>query len=115
MYIDCYAAPVRADRRDDFAAFSAKSAQLFKDNGATRVVDGWADDVPAGEVTSFPRGLKLEEGEAVVLGWVEYPDKATRDACMGAVMADPFMQEGTDMVMDGKRMIFGGFDALTDV
>jgi uncharacterized protein YbaA (DUF1428 family) len=47
--------------------------------------------------------------EAVVFSWVEWPDKAARDAGVEKFMKDPRMQAASDMPFDGKRMIFGGF------
>ena len=51
-------------------------------------------------------------------GVVEWPDKATRDAChakMGELMeTDPRMRDNT-MPFDGKRMIFGGFTPVVDI
>jgi uncharacterized protein YbaA (DUF1428 family) len=46
-----------------------------------------------------------------MFSWIEWPDKATRDAGNAKVMADPrFDGESVDaMPFDGKRMIFGGF------
>lgn len=73
------------------------------------------NDISEGEVTSFPRAVKLEEGETVVMSWIEYPDKATRDASAEAIMTDPEMQRAMEaMPFDGKRMIFGGFSAILD-
>ena len=50
----------------------------------------------------------------VVFGWVERPDKATRDACSAAMRTDIRWQElsGGEMPFDGARMIFGGFDVV---
>ncbi|MEO6103795.1 MAG: DUF1428 family protein, partial [Pseudoxanthomonas sp.] len=48
--------------------------------------------------------------ETVVLSWIEWPDKATRDAGMQKLMDDPRMSpEKNPMPFDGKRMIYGGF------
>jgi uncharacterized protein YbaA (DUF1428 family) len=57
----------------------------------------------------------LAEGdENVVFSWVEWPDKATRDAGWGKLMADPSMQPDT-MPFDGKRMFWGGFTPVVDL
>jgi uncharacterized protein YbaA (DUF1428 family) len=44
-----------------------------------------------------------------VFSWVEWPDKATRDAGMEKFMQDPRMEAASACPFDGKRMIFGGF------
>jgi uncharacterized protein YbaA (DUF1428 family) len=53
--------------------------------------------------------------EKVVFSWFEYPDKAARDAANEKMTNDPRMKEmGASMPFDGKRMIFGGFDAIVE-
>ncbi len=52
----------------------------------------------------------------MVFSWIEWPDKATRDAGMEKMMADPRMQpEHNPMPFDGKRLIYGGFVPLLDL
>ena len=57
----------------------AKMAKVFRQHGATRVVEAIADDVQKGEVTDFYRAVKAEDGEKVVFSFIEWPDKETRD------------------------------------
>jgi uncharacterized protein YbaA (DUF1428 family) len=111
-YVDGFLAPVHTDR-ETYLAFAAKAAEVFKDHGASRIVETWSDDVPHGQVTDFYRAVDAREGEAVVFSWIEWPDKATRDAGMKKVMDDSRMQ-GDDMPFDGKRMVYGGFAAIFD-
>ncbi|WP_425229291.1 DUF1428 domain-containing protein [Sphingomonas sp.] len=115
-YIDGFLAPIKAGvGADAYRDFAAKMAPIFREYGATRVVESWADDVPRGTQTDFYRAVAAAEGEAVVFSWIEWPDKGTRDAGMAKVMADPRMQpDDTPMPFDGKRLIFGGFCALLD-
>jgi uncharacterized protein YbaA (DUF1428 family) len=114
-YIDGFVAPVHADR-ESYRAFAAEAAPIFKEYGATRVVEGWGDDVPHGKQTDFYRSVEAKEGETIVFSWIEWPDKATRDAGMAKVMTDPRMPSpGDDMPFDGKRLIFGGFAAIVDL
>lgn len=117
MYVDGFVAPVAAGTsREGYAAFAEKAAPIFKEHGATRVVEGWGDDVPEGKLTDFRRSVQAADGETVVFSWIEWPSKAARDAGMKKVMSDPRMQSGAmDMPFDGKRMIFGGFQVVADI
>ena len=90
---------------------------VFADLGATRILECWGDDVPDGKVTDFRRAVQATEDEAVVFSWVEWPDKATREAAMGKMddlmKTDPRMSpEKNPMPFDGKRMIYGGFSPV---
>jgi uncharacterized protein YbaA (DUF1428 family) len=95
---------------------SAMAWEVFRDNGATRQVETWSDDVPEGKLTDFRRAVQAEAAEAVVFAWIEWPSKAARDAGMKGVMADPRMQyDPAKNPFDGKRMIYGGFTPVLDV
>ncbi len=87
---------------------------VFKEHGATRVVECWGDDVPDGKVTDFKRAVNAEAGENVVFSWVVWPSKEARDAGNKKIMDDPRMKMHEDMPFDGRRMIFGGFSVLVD-
>lgn len=113
-YIACYVAAVPTDKKDIFAKHAAAAAKVFEDHGATRVVDCWGTDVPPGELTSFPLSVQADEGETVVVGWQEWPDKTVHDAGMAEAMKDPRISVMRDIPMDGKRLIFGGFETLRD-
>ncbi|WP_419809132.1 DUF1428 domain-containing protein [Sphingomonas sp.] len=114
-YVDGFLAPVLATSDEEaYRAFADKAAPIFREYGATRVVECWEDDVPDGKTTDFRRAVQLKEGEHVVFSWVEWPDKATRDAGMKKVMDDPRMNPGDPMPFDGPRMIYGGFRAIVD-
>ena len=109
-YIDGFVMAVPNANRDTFIAHAKKFDALFLECGATRVVEGWGDDVPEGKVTDFRRAVQATPDESVVFSWIEWPDKAARDSGMERVMKDPRMDPATNpMPFDGKRMIFGGF------
>jgi uncharacterized protein YbaA (DUF1428 family) len=112
-YIDGYLIPVPDKNRDAYIALAEQAAAIFKKHGATQVVEAWGDDVPEGQHTSFPMAVKREEGETVVFSWVMWPSKAVRDAGMKAFM-DEMQPTPESMPFDGKRMIFGGFQAIVE-
>ena len=113
-YVDGFVAPVPAANRDRYITYAAQAWHAFRKAGATRMVECWGDDVPEGVQTSFSMAVKREAEEVVVFSWVEWPDKATRDACFAKMQDDPDFAALGDMPMDGKRMIFGGFLPLVD-
>lgn len=115
-YVDGFVAAVPAANKEIYRKHAAEAAPVFKELGATRVVECWGDDVPDGKLTDFRGAVKAEAGEVVVFSWIEYPSKDVRDAANKKMMADPRMKAmGATMPFDGKRMIFGGFMPLLDV
>ncbi|HEX8667163.1 MAG TPA: DUF1428 domain-containing protein [Allosphingosinicella sp.] len=114
-YIDGFVVPVPADKRDAYREMAELAATVFRDCGATRLVEAWADDVPDGKVTDFRRAVAAEEGEVVVFSWIEWPSKEVRDAGLKKAMEDPRMSsDPATHPFDGKRMIFGGFAPFVD-
>jgi uncharacterized protein YbaA (DUF1428 family) len=110
-YVDGFVIPVPADRLDDYKALATLCAQVWKEHGALASVECIGDDVPYGTLTSFPRSVQAKEGEIIVFSWIVYESRASRDAVMEKVMADPRMKAVMEhSPFDGKRMIFGGFE-----
>lgn len=120
MYVDGFLIAVPTANKDKFIAHSKKGNSVFIDFGATRVLECWGDDVSDGETTDFRKAVKAEDDETVVFSWIEWPDKATRDAGMARMMADDFDDERMDMEknpmpFDGKRLIYGGFAPVVEL
>lgn len=114
-YIDGFVTPVPTAKREDYRKYAAEAATVFKEFGATSIVECWGDDVPEGKVTSFTLAVKREPSETVVFSWIAWPSRAVRDAAWKKVMADPRMQPGAmAMPFDGKRLIYGGFEVLLE-
>ena len=114
-YVDGFVVAVPAANKEAYKELAAKTAPLFKEFGALRIVECWAEDVPEGKLTDFRMAVKAEEDEEVVFSWIEYPSKEARDEANRKMMADPRMKEfGDAMPFDGRRMIYGGFMPLLD-
>jgi uncharacterized protein YbaA (DUF1428 family) len=68
------------------------------------------DDVPPGQLTSFPQAVQLKDDEVVFFSWIVYDSREARDRINKMVMEDPRMADMmSNMPFDGKRMIMGGF------
>jgi uncharacterized protein YbaA (DUF1428 family) len=119
-YIDGFVIAVPTENRQKFIDHARMADVVFKEMGATRIVECWEGDVPDGKQTDFRRAVALKEGESVVFSWIEWPDKATRDAAMAKMMdpnnVDPRMDPAKNpMPFDGARMIFGGFEPVVEL
>ena len=112
-YVDGIVVPVPNDKRDDYARLAGKNAKVFREYGATRVIETLGDDVPHGKVTDFYRAVKAENGETIAFSFIEWPEKATRDQAWQKIMQDERMQHGGGL-FDGKRMFWGGFEVVID-
>jgi uncharacterized protein YbaA (DUF1428 family) len=112
-YVDGCVIPVPAGNEAEYREMASRSAAVFLEYGATRVVDAWADDVPDGKVTDFKGAVDKHEDERVVYSWIEWPTKEVRDAGWPKVMADSRIKD-RKMPFDGKRLIYGGFRPILD-
>lgn len=74
-YIDGFMAAVPQENKQAYLDHVREASRLFKDHGATRMVENWGDDVPVGKVTDFHRSVQKRDGEAVLFSWVEWPSK----------------------------------------
>lgn len=114
-YVDGFITAVPKANRDEFRRHSELFGGIIQEFGAERVVDCWGDDVPHGKLTDMYMAVKASGDEAVCFSWIEWPSKEARDAGMSRMMQDPRVQpDAMPMPFDGKRMIFGGFESLSD-
>ena len=114
-YIDGFVIAAPTAKRQEVIDYAARFDPIFLELGALRVVEAWGDDVPAGKVTDFQRAVLAKDDETVMFSWIEWPDKATRDAGMQKMMEDPRMGADNPLPFDGKRMIFGTFENVLDL
>ncbi|MEO1203559.1 MAG: DUF1428 domain-containing protein [Pseudomonadota bacterium] len=123
-YIDGFVIAVPTANKQKFIDHAELGDSVFIELGATRVLERWGDDVSEGKVTDFRKAVQATDDETVVFSWIEWPDKATRDAAMKQMTdwmnnpekADPRMDpEKNPMPFDGKRLIFGGFTPLVEL
>ena len=118
-YIDGFIIAVPTANKAKFIEHSKKADSVFIELGAIRVLECWEDDVQDGKTTDFRRAVQATPDETVVFSWIEWPDKATRDAAMGQMdtlmKTEPRFNPATNpMPFDGKRVVFGGFSPLVE-
>ena len=112
-YIEGFVLAVPTANRDAYIEQAKQGAEYFKSLGATRVTECWGDDVPHGDTTDFFRATQAQDDETIVFSWIEYPDKAARDAANEKMRADPAMAE-MEMPFDASRMFWGGFQPVLE-
>jgi uncharacterized protein YbaA (DUF1428 family) len=115
-YVDGFLVAVPKANIEAYKDMARKAGEVWKEHGALDYVECLGDDVPYGELTSFPRAVQAKEDETVVFSWVRYNSRQDRDAIVAKVMADPRLQgEEWKSVFDGKRLIYGGFAPFLDM
>lgn len=126
-YFDCFLAPVPRKNRAAYEELARISEEVLLECGAIRVVECWLDEhgpeastyhgtearLEAKQYGTFARAAGAAEDETVVMSFVEWPDKATRDTGMQRMTSDPRMQfESDPPAFDGKRLIAAGFNPM---
>ena len=91
-YVDGFVAAVPTANKEQYIKHASDAAVVFKDHGALKLVECWGDDVPDGEVTSFPMAVKCKPDETVVFSWILWPSREARNRGMPKVMEDPRIQ-----------------------
>jgi len=119
-YIDGFVIAVPTANKQKFIDHADRGNGVFIECGALRVLECWGDDIPDGKLTDFRKAVQAGADESVVFSWIEWPDKATRDAGMEKMtelMAtdDRFSPEKNPMPFDSKRMIYGGFAPVVEL
>ncbi len=114
-YVDGFVLAVPKDKVEAYRKMAELGCKVWKEHGALSYVETMADDVPYGELTSFPRAVMAKDDEVVFFSWITYPSREARDEINQKVMADPRLKsDPADMPFDGKRMIFGGFKTFVE-
>jgi uncharacterized protein YbaA (DUF1428 family) len=128
-YVDCYLIPVPRANRAAYEQLARISAHVAKEHGALRVVECWMDEagpeassyhmeearLESAAYAGFAQAAGACEGETVVLSYVEWPDKPTRDAGMEKLTTDPRMDfQDLPPTFDGRRLIAGGFTPMLE-
>lgn len=114
-YVDGFVLAVPRANIESYRKMASLGRDVWMEYGARSYVENMGDDVPEGQVTSFPKAVQATEDEVVFFSWITYGSREERDAINAKVMADPRMQgEEWKAVFDGQRMIYGGFQTFVE-
>ena len=110
-YVDGYVLAVPKNKIEDYRKLASVAGAVWREYGALSYTECVADDVPQGELTSFPRAVMAKDDETVVFAFITYNSRQERDVINAKVMRDPRLQwDKETSPFDMKRMIFGGFE-----
>lgn len=112
-YVEGFVTAVPTANKEKYITHCQLVAALFKKHGALSYVECWGEDVPDGEVTSFPMAVKCRADETVVFSWISWPSKSQAKQGMAAVMKE-YDKEENPMPFDTKRIIYGGFEMVVN-
>ena len=105
----------KEQKLDAYKKMARKGCKIWMEHGALHYAECVADDVPHGKSTDFYRAVKCKEDETVIFAYIVYKSRASRDAVLKKVMADPRLHmDPKDMPFDGKRMFWGGFKTVVE-
>ena len=115
-YVDGFVLAVPKKNLEAYKEIARNAGAVWMEFGALSYVECIADDVPHGELTSFPRAVQATDDEVVVFSWITYASREQRDTINAKVMADPRLKhDPAGMPFDGKRMIYGGFESFLEL
>ena len=128
-YIDCFLTPVPRANKSSYEKLARILSNVVREYGALRVVECWLDEVGTDNSTyhadsarqssdnygTMTAAAGAKNDETVVMSWIEWPDKRSRDEGMKRVMSDTRMQfDNMEPVFDGARLIAAGFRPMLD-
>ena len=111
-FVEGFLTPVPTANKEKYITHANEAVPLFQRLGSTRFIEAWGEDVPDGKINDLKQAVDLKEDETVLFSWIEYPDRATRDAANARMGEEMDPAQMNDMPFDGKRMIFGGFEVF---
>ncbi len=132
-YVDAYLIPLKPSKLAAYTRFSTQVAAVYREYGASRIVDCVLDPAVANDAAFHAEGARdalldtplrdfdaaaaTAPGEIVILSWTEWPSKKMRDEGLAKALADPRVQpqEGQEELFEGRRLVAGGFTKLMDI
>ena len=89
-YVDGFVIAVPTARKQEFIDHAGKANSVFKELGATRILECWGDDVPDGKFTDFRKAVqaKRRDGRLLLDGMARQGDARRRHAQDGRTHED---------------------------
>ncbi|MCF8610945.1 DUF1428 domain-containing protein [Gordonia sp. HY285] len=124
-FADITIVPVPSERKDAYLEFSRRMAEVYREHGATNIVDYWQAERSADQAgfhcdgaTYAPGALRgiasiagATDAESVVVTVTEWPSREVRDRGTAAATRDPRVVATLDEtpVFDGSRLAADSF------
>lgn len=115
QYVDGFVLPISKKKLAAYLKSSRKAAKIWREHGALEYRECVGEDLAIQGVLPFTKMTGAKAGETVIFSWVVYKSRAHRDKVTAKVMADPRLQpmmEDAGMLIDLKRMAYGGFQVI---
>lgn len=118
-YIQGFVIAVPTANEQKFIDHATTCDAFFIEQGASRILECWQDNVEKGHTTDFFGAVDAKDDESVAFSWVEWPDKAAYqqgEAKLTELMEtdERLSQENNPMPFDGMRMIYGAFEPVVE-
>lgn len=113
-YADLYLLPLPEKNLDAYKKLATRFGKVIREHGALGYREFIADDLVHEGTLSFEKVVKPKEGEVIIAAVVDFKSRAHRDQVMKKMFKDPRMQKMMEepMLMNAKRMSYGGFKAI---
>ncbi len=111
-YIEGFLIPCPVANKAAYTAHAEQMAGVFSGAGATRMVQTWGEDVPDGKLNDLKQAVRATPDEAILFTWMEFPDRAARDAAIARSSALP---RPAEVPFDRERMIIAGFETISEI
>lgn len=106
VYIDGFVITMKKSNLEDYKKMAMLGGKIWMKHGALQYVESIGEDLnpdmgelPAdmGTPLGFPKMTNLKDDEIVIFSFITYKDRAHRDEVNAKVMADPEMNDPTNM------------------
>ncbi|MFK7885352.1 MAG: DUF1428 domain-containing protein [Gammaproteobacteria bacterium] len=118
-YVDGFVFPVSRDGLDIYRIVAQSGADIWTEHGALEYSEFVIDDPDFPGTRSFVELVQASAAEVVVIGWIKFASRESRDLVHKKVAADPRMPhliapltDPANPVFDATRMAYGGFHPL---